>query len=35
MWSFPVIILGIALGVALALGGLKIGPITIAGRLAR
>jgi peptide/nickel transport system permease protein len=31
MWSFPVIILGVALGVALALGGLKIGPITIAG----
>jgi peptide/nickel transport system permease protein len=31
MWSFPVIILGTALGVALALGGLKIGPIQIAG----
>jgi peptide/nickel transport system permease protein len=31
MWSFPVIILGVALGVALALGGLKIGPIEIAG----
>jgi peptide/nickel transport system permease protein len=31
MWSFPVIILGVALGVALALGGLKIGPIKIAG----
>jgi len=31
MWSFPVIILGTALGVALALGGLKIGPIRIAG----
>jgi peptide/nickel transport system permease protein len=31
MWSFPVIILGTALGVALALGGLKIGPINIAG----
>jgi peptide/nickel transport system permease protein len=31
MWSFPVIILGTALGVALALGGLKIGPIKIAG----
>jgi peptide/nickel transport system permease protein len=31
LWSFPVIILGVALGVALALGGLKIGPITIAG----
>jgi peptide/nickel transport system permease protein len=31
MWSFPVIILGTALGVALALGGLKIGPIELAG----
>ncbi len=31
MWSFPVIILGTALGVALALGGLKIGPIHLAG----
>ena len=31
MWSFPVIILGVALGVSLALGGLKIGPIEIAG----
>jgi peptide/nickel transport system permease protein len=31
IWSFPVIILGVALGVALALGGLTIGPITIAG----
>jgi peptide/nickel transport system permease protein len=31
IWSFPVIILGVALGVALALGGLKIGPINIAG----
>jgi peptide/nickel transport system permease protein len=31
MWSFPVIILGVALGVALALGGIKLGPITIAG----
>jgi peptide/nickel transport system permease protein len=31
LWSFPVIILAVALGVALALGGLKIGPITIAG----
>ena len=30
MWSFPVIILGVALGTALALGGLKIGPISIA-----
>jgi peptide/nickel transport system permease protein len=31
MWSFPVIILGTALGVALALGGLQLGPIHIAG----
>jgi peptide/nickel transport system permease protein len=31
MWSFPVVILGVALGVALALGGLKLGPITISG----
>jgi peptide/nickel transport system permease protein len=31
LWSFPVIILGVALGVALALGGLKIGPIHLAG----
>ncbi|MEA2331430.1 MAG: peptide/nickel transport system permease protein [Thermoleophilaceae bacterium] len=31
MWSFPVVILGVALGVALSLGGLKIGPLTIAG----
>jgi peptide/nickel transport system permease protein len=31
IWSFPVIILGVALGVALALGGLKIGPVNIAG----
>jgi peptide/nickel transport system permease protein len=31
IWSFPVIILGVALGVALALGGLKLGPINISG----
>jgi len=31
MWSFPVIILGVALGVALSLGGLKIGPLSLAG----
>jgi peptide/nickel transport system permease protein len=31
MWSFPVIILGTALGVALALGGLKVGPLEIPG----
>lgn len=27
IWSFPVVLLGIALGIALAVGGLKIGPI--------
>jgi peptide/nickel transport system permease protein len=31
IWSFPVIILGVALGVALALGGLKVGPINVSG----
>ena len=31
IWSFPVVILGVALGVALTLGGLKIGPIEIEG----
>ena len=31
IWSFPVVLLGIALGTALALGGLKIGPLEIAG----
>jgi len=29
LWAFPVILLGVALGTALALGGLKLGPITI------
>jgi peptide/nickel transport system permease protein len=29
VWSFPVVLLGIALGTALAIGGLKLGPITI------
>ena len=28
LWAFPVLLLGIALGVSLALGGLNIGPIT-------
>jgi peptide/nickel transport system permease protein len=27
LWAFPVLLLGVALGVALALGGLDIGPI--------
>jgi peptide/nickel transport system permease protein len=31
IWSFPVIILGVALGVALALGGVQLGPIAIKG----
>jgi peptide/nickel transport system permease protein len=31
IWAFPVILLGVALGTALALGGLKIGPIKIEG----
>jgi peptide/nickel transport system permease protein len=31
IWAFPVMLLAIALGVALALGGLKIGPIEISG----
>jgi peptide/nickel transport system permease protein len=29
VWSFPVVILGVALGTALSIGGLKIGPLTI------
>jgi peptide/nickel transport system permease protein len=29
VWSFPVLLLGVALGTALALGGLKLGPIAI------
>jgi peptide/nickel transport system permease protein len=31
MWSFPVILLGVALGVALSLGGIQIGPLSLAG----
>ncbi|MGI8804752.1 MAG: ABC transporter permease [Thermoleophilaceae bacterium] len=31
LWSFPVVILGVALGVALALGGLQVGPLVIDG----
>jgi peptide/nickel transport system permease protein len=31
IWAFPVILLGIALGTALALGGLQIGPIEVSG----
>jgi peptide/nickel transport system permease protein len=29
IWAFPVLLLGIALGIALALGGLAIGPVEI------
>jgi peptide/nickel transport system permease protein len=29
IWAFPVLLLGIALGTALAFGGLQIGPLTI------
>jgi len=29
LWAFPVLLLGVALGVALATGGLNIGPISI------
>jgi peptide/nickel transport system permease protein len=31
LWAIPVMLLGIALGVALAVGGLRIGPIEISG----
>ncbi|HEV7482963.1 MAG TPA: ABC transporter permease [Solirubrobacterales bacterium] len=31
IWSFPVVLLGIALGTALAVGGLKIGPLELSG----
>ena len=31
IWAFPVLLLGVALGVSLALGGLKIGPLEIQG----
>jgi peptide/nickel transport system permease protein len=31
IWAFPVILLGVALGTALALGGLGLGPIAIEG----
>ncbi|MFL6086620.1 MAG: ABC transporter permease, partial [Mycobacterium sp.] len=31
IWAFPVLLLGIALGTALAIGGLKLGPLAIAG----
>jgi len=31
IWSLPVLLVGIALGVSLAIGGLEVGPITLAG----
>ena len=31
IWAFPVVLLGAALGTALALGGLKLGPLTVEG----
>jgi peptide/nickel transport system permease protein len=31
LWAFPVILIGVALGTALALGGLQLGPVTIEG----
>ncbi len=31
IWAFPVVLLGVALGTALSIGGLEIGPIKISG----
>jgi peptide/nickel transport system permease protein len=31
VWAFPVLLLGIALGTVLAVGGLKLGPIELSG----
>jgi peptide/nickel transport system permease protein len=31
LWAFPVLLLGIAIGVSLAIGGLAIGPVQISG----
>jgi peptide/nickel transport system permease protein len=31
LWSLPVLLIGIALGVSLAVGGLKIGPLELSG----
>jgi peptide/nickel transport system permease protein len=31
LWSLPVFLLGLALGVALAVGGLKLGPLEVSG----
>ncbi|MFN2616112.1 MAG: ABC transporter permease [Thermoleophilaceae bacterium] len=32
IWAFPVVLLGVALGTALTLAGLHLGPITISGK---
>ncbi|MBN1530418.1 MAG: ABC transporter permease [Thermoleophilaceae bacterium] len=32
IWAFPVVLLGVALGTALTLSGLQIGPVDISGR---
>jgi peptide/nickel transport system permease protein len=31
LWAFPVLLLGVALGVSLALGGITVGPLSISG----
>jgi peptide/nickel transport system permease protein len=31
VWAFPVVLLGVALGTALALGGFKVGPLEVQG----
>jgi peptide/nickel transport system permease protein len=31
LWAFPVLLLGVALGVSLALGGITVGPVSISG----
>jgi peptide/nickel transport system permease protein len=31
LWAYPVVLLGIALGTALSLGGLKLGPLELSG----
>jgi peptide/nickel transport system permease protein len=31
IWAYPVVLLGIALGTSLALGGLDVGPLTLSG----
>jgi peptide/nickel transport system permease protein len=31
IWAYPVVLLGIALGTSLALGGLRLGPLTVSG----